>query len=66
MLTIDDIKGMDKEMLTPAEASEVIGCNPHWIRLAAREKPELLGFPVIVIGNRTRIPRRAFVRFCEG
>nr|DAQ29863.1 MAG TPA: excisionase [Caudoviricetes sp.] len=57
---------MDKEMLTPAEASEVIGCNPHWIRLAAREKPELLGFPVIVIGNRTRIPRRAFVRFCEG
>lgn len=65
-MTLQDLKAMSKTMLTPAEAAQVIGCDPQLIRIAARQQPELLGFPVVVIGTRTRIPRTAFIRFIEG
>lgn len=63
------IKAMDKTMITPAEAAPVIGCDPHWIRLMARQKPEGLGFPVTIVGkngNRTKIPRIPFIKYVEG
>ena len=66
MLTLEDIKAMKKDILIPAEAAQVVGCDPHWIRLAAREHPEWLGFPVIIIRNRTKIPRVAFIKYMEG
>lgn len=65
-MTLEDIKNMDQETITPAVAAQVLGMNPHYIRLVARQKPELLGFPVIVYGSRTKIPRRAFIKFMEG
>lgn len=65
MLTLQDIKAMDKLTLTPAEAAEVLGCDPQLIRVAAREKPGLLGFPVISMKSRTKIPRLPFIRFIE-
>lgn len=65
-MTIEYIKAMDREMLTPAIVGKVIGCDPYRITLQAREQPELLGFPVHVHGNRTLIPRRAFIKFMEG
>lgn len=64
-MTLDDLKGLDREMITPAVAAGIIGCDPHSIRVAAHTEPESLGFPVIVMGTRTRIPRRAFIRFLE-
>lgn len=63
---LEKIKSMDKLFLTPAEAAPVIGCDPHYIRVAARTKPEMLGFPVLVYGTRTKIPRLPFIRFIEG
>lgn len=65
-MTLEDIKAMTKETLTPAEVADILCVNPHWIRVAARDKPELLGFPVIRYGSRTKIPRRAFIKFMEG
>ena len=65
-MTLQGIKGMDKEILTPAEVAPILSCNPHWLRLTAREHPEWLGFPVICIGNRVKIPRRPFIEFMEG
>lgn len=47
-MTLEDIKKMDCETITPAVAAQVLGMNPHYIRVAARTKPELLGFPTIV------------------
>ena len=52
-------------MITPEMASEVIGCDPQYIRLAARRDPEALGFPVTVSGNRTHIPQTSFLRYVE-
>lgn len=60
------IKAMSVATITPAEAAKVLGCNPNSIRQAARRRPELLGFPVIVMGNRVLIPRIPFLNFLEG
>jgi len=52
-----------KEMLSPADVAPVLGCNPYAINVAARANPAALGFPVCRIGNRVKIPRRAFLRW---
>lgn len=59
---LESIRKMDKANLTPAEAAQVMHCSPDLIRVAARQKPELLHFPVSVVGNRTKIPRIPFLR----
>lgn len=53
---------MDREYFTPQEVSFVLGSDPQTIRLCARHRPELLGFPVVIIGNRVKIPRIPFLR----
>lgn len=65
-MTLQDLKMLDKEIITPAVAAQVIGCDPQYIRVAARQCPKNLGFPVIVMGTKTRIPRLAFIKFLEG
>ena len=62
-MTLAEIKASDKMWLTPDEIAPVIGAHAQSIRAAAREKPELLGFPVTVVGSRTRIPRKPFLQF---
>lgn len=54
----------DKMYLTPEEAADVIGCEPHRIRVQAAtpEGREAMGFPVIRLGQITRIPRIPFLR----
>lgn len=66
VLTLQDIKQMEKDVITPAEAAQVVGCDPQLIRLEAREKPENLGFPVIIVRSRIKIPRMAFIKYMEG
>lgn len=63
---LESIRAMSDTMITPEMASEVIGCDPQYIRLAARMDPDALGFPVTVIGARTHIPRASFLRYVEG
>lgn len=65
-MTLQEVKNMDKEVITPAIAAKVINCDPHYIRVAAHNRPELLGFPVTLIGSRVKIPRLAFIRYMEG
>lgn len=67
-MNLAEIKASDKQFLTPADVSEIVGVDPQSLRLQARQKPEMLGFPVVVIGTRTKIPRIPFLRFigeCE-
>ena len=65
-MTLSEIKQTDKLMLTPADVAPVLGCDPNGIRVTARTRPELLGFPVSVVGTRVKIPRIAFIKFIEG
>ncbi len=62
-MTLDEIKACDKPTLTPAEIAEVLQTDPQDIRLTAKRCPERLGFPVCVIGTRTKIPRIPFLQF---
>lgn len=62
-MTIEEMKSSKKEVLAPADVAGVLQCDPQSIRVRARQRPELLGFPVIVMGNRVKIPRRAFLRY---
>ena len=65
-MTLNEIRSMRKETLSPAIVAGVLGCNPQTIRLTARMAPERLGFPTIVMGSRVLIPRQAFLQFMEG
>jgi len=65
-VTYSEIKASCSDMLTAAEVADVVGASPITIRAQAHECPEKLGFPVVVLGNRVRIPRLAFIRFMEG
>lgn len=65
-MTLNDLKKREDVFLTPAVVAQVIGCDPQYIRVAARQHPEQLGFPVTLIGNRVKIPRLAFIRYVEG
>ena len=59
-MTLQDIKQMEKDIITPAEAAQVVGCDPQLIRLEARERPENLGFPVIIVRIRQGIHQGVF------
>lgn len=58
--------------MTPAEAAAYLKCGAYNLTLAARDPVTRakLGFPVMVMGNRVRIPRIPFMQFlglpCEG
>lgn len=57
------IAASGKEMLSPTDVAPVLGCHPYAINVAATADPGRLGFPVCKIGNRVKIPRRAFLRW---
>ena len=65
-LTLDELAALPVEVLTPAQIAPVLHLDQDTIRGQARECPELLGFPVVVAGNRVKIPKRPFLRFMEG
>ncbi len=63
MKTLDEIKMMDKELLSPADICGVLGCDPQTIRVTARQNPGGMGFPFVIMGRRVKIPRVPFLRF---
>lgn len=65
-MTYEEIRASTKEILTCADVAPILMANPATIHGQAVERPELLGFPVIVAGRRVKIPRRAFLKFMEG
>lgn len=60
---LEQIRQQEEPMITPVLAAAVIGCNPHLIRVQAAKAPHMLGFPVMRVGNRTKIPKKAFLEF---
>ena len=65
-MTLDEIRTSDKPFLIATDISDILGCDPHNIRLMAKQRPELLGFPVCVVGTRVKIPRVPFIQFLDG
>lgn len=63
--TLADIAAMESDFLTPEEVCGVLGCTPYSISVMAEtaDGRDALGFNVIRIGKRTKIPRRSFLDF---
>ena len=66
MRTLEEIEACPKAMLTPTDVAGYLGCEAYSINRAAKDAPGLMGFPIIVMGTRVRIPKEGFVRFCRG
>ena len=65
-MTLEELKELPKETITPQEAAAVMGCAPYYINKKGKNDPNGLGFPVYFSGNRRKIPKRAFIKFMEG
>lgn len=62
-MTLDEIRQSRSLCLTAADIAPVLEVDAAAIRLQAQKDPSKLGFPVTVIGNRVKIPRRPFLSF---
>jgi hypothetical protein len=60
-LTLDDVKAMTDDFITPATAASVMKMDVG--RLIGYARSGQLPFPVVVSGNRVKIPRAGFLRF---
>ena len=65
-MTLQEIESSGKDVLTACDVAEVLRCDPQAVRWYAKHKPASLGFPVIVMRNRVKIPRLAFLEFMKG
>ena len=62
-MTLEQIAALPGEVLTCAQIAPILRANPATLHQQAIEMPWLLGFPVIVAGNRVKIPKRPFLKF---
>ena len=62
-MTLDEILTSTQPYLSPADIAPVLHCDPQCIREQARDDPTKIGFPIIVMGHRVRIPRIPFLRY---
>ena len=65
-MTLNEIENSTKEVLTCQDVAEVLKCNPATLHMQAMEQPRRLGFPVIVMGTRVKIPRKPFLDYMNG
>lgn len=60
-MTIDDIKAMKDDFITPATAASVMKMDVG--RLVGYARSGQLPFPTVISGNRVKIPRAGFLKF---
>ena len=59
-MTIDELKNLKEEFLTASQAASVLRMDTG--RLIGYAKKGELPFPVVISGNRVKIPRLAFMK----
>lgn len=62
-MTLQDVIMSDRIYLTPADIAPILGCDPQSIRTQAHKHPQAMGYPIIIIGRRIRIPRIPFLQY---
>lgn len=65
-MSIEEMKGLAQDYLTPRDVAGCLGCTAYAINQQAKGDAGKLGFPVVIIGKRVKIPRIAFIKFMEG
>jgi len=64
-VTLEEIERIPKNMLLATDVASYLECDDGLIRLQAQREPEKLGFPVIVMGSRVKIPKQGFLHYCR-
>lgn len=65
-MTLEDLMADTRILVDAADVAPILGVNPQSIRGQAHLDPAYLGFRVIVIGDRTLIPRKPFIEYITG
>ena len=60
---LEDLEMLPCETLNVEDVALFLGMDAQCIRSQAQTDPSKLGFPVIVVGRRIVVPRRAFIHF---
>jgi hypothetical protein len=61
--TLEDLEALPGEFLTCKQVAPILGAKEANIHMQAMDAPYMLGFPVIIIKSRVKIPRRPFIKF---
>lgn len=62
---VEVLKNTDRPFLTPALVAPVLGWDPQYVRIKAREDPDVFPFPVLTHGTRAQFPKSDVLRWCE-
>lgn len=65
-MTLSDLQNIDREFLTAVQVAPILGADPNWIRWQAHKDKDALGFPVIVMRSRVKIPKEPFIKYMKG
>ncbi len=65
-LTLQEIKELDQDWITPEQASGALGCTGQYLGWKCHNEPENVQFPFLCLGNKTIIPRAGFINWMEG
>lgn len=65
-MTLEELERLDKEMLVPKDIAPILGCAPYAINVATQDGKNPFPFPIIRMGTRVRIPKRAFIKAMKG
>ena len=60
---LQDLKDSNALFVTADDVRNIRAADPATVRVQALTDSSTMGFNVSVIGNRTRIPRKAFLRW---
>lgn len=62
-VTFDDLLRMRSPVIPATWAAQAMGMHPSRLIGYARERPDLIGYPYQLSGNRMKIPRVPFLKF---
>ena len=60
------IEALDKSMLVPTDVCKYLNCSAYRINVAMKKGKNPFPFPVILIGNRVKIPKEPFLKAMRG
>lgn len=64
-MTLAEIEKMTDAVIDVTIVAEITKSDAHAIRVQAHEDKTQLGYPTIIIGNRVKVPREAFIWFMK-
>ena len=62
-MALEELAAIPRDWLTCAQIAPVLGADASDIHDQTIQDPRMLGFPVVVVKSRVKIPKKPFIRF---